>query len=725
MEEAVDESSLKALTPDQIQGTVRTEVENAVDWIESNISIIRQKSEAYYEGLTTLKSEKGRSSVVVSTVRDAIHSILPNIGRIFTQTDTIVEFSSDDETDEQICKEMTLFSNGVFHKYGGYVSLIHGVTDALKSRIGVVRVTLQRNEIKVLPVTRIITLDEASELMEEVQAGEVMITESAVMPQDDPAAMPMQQVTTQRKAFRNKWLLEAVAPEEVIVDANATSLENARLVGIRRNVSLYDAMALGFTYDELSDLTYDEGNMLSTERINRLGYQPSDYSSYGTNDPTARFVLISEIWIRIDTDGDGVTELRHMILGGIDYKILEDTEAKCIPLAVFLTDLQPHVFFPIALAEDLIQDQDALTAITRSIIDNVALTNSPRTEINEQVVNLEDAKNNEIGAIIRVTQMGQINELVTPFIAGQTLPVLEYLHQNSESRSGVTKLSQGIDPNALQATSRIAANAAVLGSDSRIEMMARNVAETGLKSLFEVIIRVAMYELKGTQSIKTATGYKDIHPGNWHDQINININVGLGNGRIEEKQQTLMNIAGTQQQLVQQYGLTNPLCTWENQRNTYKHLLRLSGIKNVGDYFPFVAPEQIQAFDAQLKQAAATAAQQQMPPPPDLVGAAKVKGEVDMRINDAKIQAQMQADMMKMRTEQQQLFAEMQQKHTLEMVALKTELLSKITVTAMATDQKRDAANQKYATDAYKIQMDAETQRKVAAENASNDVQVQ
>jgi hypothetical protein len=732
--QAPKNKQLKPLDPDQYQGLVTRECEQATDWIESNLSNIRQLTEAYYQGRTALSAEQGRSQVIVSTVRDTIHAVLPNIGRVFTQTDIIAEFSSDDEEDEQICKEQTLFANGVFNKYGGYKVLITATTNALKSRVGVARVQLVRTPIGSHSLTKMLDPDEMQELMFDVQSGDAIITEMSPPMQDPETGQPMgQQAVITKTSYRNKWVLSTLAPESFIVDAEATCIEDARLVGIRQDMPIWEAMdLLSLDYDDLVTMTTDDSSALQTERQNRLLFDPTAYADSESQDPTAKRILITEIWLRCDADGDGTIELRHLICGGPTYQILVDEVVPFVPLAVFVTDLQPNVFFPISLAEDLIQDQDALTSITRSILDNVALVNQPRTVINENMVNLEDAKNTEIGAMIRAKAMGQIEELVTPFSAGQTLPVLEYLHQNSEARSGVTKLSQGIDPNALQATSRIAANAAVMGGDARIEMMARNIGETGLKDLFLVILRTAMYELKGKQSVKTPTGYKEINPSMWHDQISVNINVGLGNGRIEEKQITLQAVAGAQQEIIKTLGPANPLCGWENLRNTYKQILRLSGIKNVGDFFPFVDPQAVQQLDQEQK--AAAAQQNQTPPPPDLVGAAKVKAQSDMMINTSKIQAQQQADIQKMQVETRNKFAQMQheqqktiaeliQKHDLEMQNLKAEMSTKLTIAAWEDDQKRDAANQDFAVNSAKVGLDAATKLAVAKENASNQLE--
>ena len=761
------------MSEEDFQRTVTFEAEQAVSWIEANISNPRQKAEAYYEGATSLRHEPGRSAVTVSVVRDAIHGILPSIGRIFSQTDVVGEFSSDEEIDETMCQEITLFTNSIYDKYDGYKALIVATTDALKSRVGVVKVRLERTEIGQHSTSGMLTDDEIEELQDQIQDGEYMITEISgpmeapgtdddlgeiMDPADMVAAsmgtpgaeqpmmaasvgssreLPMvRQVVLTKKSFRNKWFLTCVAPETLIVDAQATCVEDARIIGVRRNMAIYEAMAMGFPYDELEGYSSDDSAMLQEERFNRLRFDPNDYTDNYSNDPTTKRILITEAWIRIDADGDQYAELRHIVTAGPNYDVLLDEVVQHAPLAVFITDLQPHVFFPISVAEDLIQDADALTTVTRSILDNVALVNSPQRAVNETQVNLEDAKNSEIGAIIRVKQMGQIEELTTPFVAGETLTVLQYLHQNSESRSGVTKLSQGIDPNALQATSRIAANAAVTGGDARIEMMARNIAETGVKQLFVAILRTAMYELKGPQSIKTPTGYRHFDPSKWHDQINVSINVGLGNGRIEEKQATLQSVIMAQQQVMQTLGLTNPLCGWENIRNSFKMVLRLSGIKNVGDFFPFVPPAQVKAFDDQQKAQAAQAARSQQPPVPDLKGAAEVKAQADVMINDKKIQAQSQADIQKIEAEAQKTIAQLQQAHTLEiqslraeqqnlMAQLSTKANTDLTIAAWKDDQARDEANQKYAVDAYKVQLDDATKRAVAVENATNDVGAQ
>lgn len=727
-----------------VQSAVRIYCENAVGWIEGNISESRSLGEAYYEGLTRLAPTPGRSKVTVTVARDAVKAVLTSIGRVFTQTDTIAEFASDDEFDQAVCKEMTMYANNVFHKYGGYVALMEAATDALKSRAGIVMVRLAQKEVK-LPKIKLedndYGTDEKTE--DEVQGGEAEFAQEQPQqpPQDQQQPQKPPPKPKEEPLYRNSWTLECVPPETFILDEKATCIENSHMCGIRRPMKISDIIACTkglddeyieqeFSLENLYSLPPgDDSSQLQNETNRRRRFDVLEYDQ-NPSERASKTVLFTEIWIRIDIDGDGEAELRHMILCGPLYEIYYNAPIQCVPVAMFKADLQPHVPFPISMAEDLVQDQDGQTSILRSIIDNVALVNAPRTLINDGITNLDDAKRTEIGSLIRVNgPLDQaMRELTTEFAAGQTLPVLEYMRTVSESRSGVTKLSQGIDPNALQATSRIAANAAVQGGDSRIELICRNLAETGVKALFVAIIRVAMYEMKGNTSLRMPDGqFKQISPGMWHDQVAVNVTVGMGNGKIEEKMQSLGQLLAMQQDMFKTFGPGNPFVTWDNIRNTQKAILRLSGIKTIQDFLPQVPPEVEKDFQNQQQQKQQAQqnqqnAQQQGPQQgPDVVGAAKVKAEADTQTAQAKIQAQQQSDMAKLQAQQQNLMAQLQERHQLEMTDLQAKLQQQMQIAQLESDQRRDEANQRFAVEAYKAQMDVQTQQQVAFQNLQND----
>jgi len=697
----------KALAPipqEAFERIVKNEIQHAIDFVTSSLVNGRVLADKYFQGETRLPHEPGRSGVIVTCVRDGVRSVVPSMARIFTQSDTVAEFNSDDEEDEQICQQMTRFVNSVYDRFGGYEALIQGCTDALKARIGVVKVSMELKTISTHKTNIVVPTDDLSMLEEDENT---QITEVSEPFDDANEGIPQVQAVQTRKNIRKVWHLDVIPPENFIVNASATCVEDARIIGTVDIMRIYDAALMGINPQELIALrgSTDESAMSDYERNERTTYSVNENEpDADEKDPMSDDITIAEVWLRIDADGDGVAELRHIITGGSEYKILLDEPVNFVPLGVFKTDLQPHVFFPISLAEDLMQDQDAQTALLRSILDNAALTNNPQRAFNTAMVNAEDMKNSEIGALIRTNGPGQIEELTTPFVAGQTLPVLQYLEEVSEKRSGISKMSQGLDPDALQSTTKIAANAAVMGADARMEMMARNAGETGIKSMFLAIARIAMTDLRGPQSLKTMTGYEEVLPDVWHDQVGVSVNVGLGNGRIDSKMMALTQVAAVQQQAVMTLGLANPIAGWQQFRNTQKQLLRLAGEKNILPYFPNVPTEVLQQLDQQQQQAAAA---QQQPQAPDVVGAAKAKGEVDLKIKTAELQQEGQIKT-----------AELQQKGQIEGQQLQTKLESEMIKTVMDDDRARDKQAGDYAVNAQKVQLDDATKRQVAIEQA-------
>jgi hypothetical protein len=687
-----------------MQGIVRHGIDQAIDFIDSEISTIRQTAEAYYRGGTQLKHEPGRSGVVVTKVRDTIQGIIPSVARVFTQSDKTVEFNSDDEEDERITIEETQFCQNIYDRHGGYAALIGATIDSMKARVGFVTVDLiKSHDVSAGQEQRLVAED-----IERLDKDPRSIITNIQETDETIDGLPVFKAMTGRIIPRNKWNLKVRAPESFIIERNATSLDDARLFGFREIKRRYEAVEMGISKEDAMSVggQTDSGTMLA-ERDVRLGFSSQVGDDEDAADPMSVEILVCEIFMRIDSDGDGIAEFWKFITIGDNHKIIQANQVNYHNVACFKSNLEPNTFFPKSMAEDLIQDQDAMTGLTRSILDNTALVNSPRTVINENQVNLEDAKNSEIGSMIRAKQMGQIEELVTPFVAGQTLPVLQYLEKVSESRSGLTKWAQGIDPDALQSTTKQASMASIQAGDARVEMIARNIAETGVAEMFFAILRTAIYELDTPQSIKINESYEEVDPRLWHDELTVSCNVGLGNGNIEGKSMVLDKIAQMQQMLITQFGLTNPISGYTQMRNTIKHQLYLSGIRNINEYFPMVPPEVLQHIDQQMQQQKQNQSGDQ---------AAMAQVQAWAQVEREKAQMKMQADQQKLQQEFMLEMKKMQQEARNEMAKLITQLRTDTEKTRLEDDRTRDKNAQDYAVSAYKVQLDDQTKKEVAIE---------
>jgi hypothetical protein len=413
-----------------------------------------------------------------------------------------------------------------------------------------------------------------------------------------------------------------------------------------------------------------------------------------------RLVLVTEAYLRIDAEGDGIPTLHKFLCGGTDYEVLEMEPWDKAPFADFHVDPEPHAFYGRSLAELVINDQDTTTSVLRGILDNVALVNTPRLEVNEDLVEMDDVLNNEIGAIIRSEQIGSINPLTVPFVAGSTLPALQYLDMLVEEKTGISKMSMGLNPDMLQNTSATAAALTAQAGAGQVEVMARNLAE-GTKRLFQLMLHVAVKNSPDEQMMRLNGQFVPVDPAIWDSSMDMEINVGLGTGQEDAKAAALMQTFQTQQQIWQTYGPQNGLVSMTQMRNTLADTLALSGFNNADRYYAPMNPETEQQIMAQMAEQAAQAAQGQQGDPmaQALIEAEQIKAQAKMQGDQMKMQGKMQGDQIKMQADMQVKAAQMQSKQGQELA----ELQLKYRELQASDDLERDQMNQDLLVEAARI----------------------
>ena len=210
---------------------------------------------------------------------------------------------------------------------------------------------------------------------------------------------------------------------------------------------------------------------------------------------------------------------------------------------------------------DITRDlQEIKSEVMRNTLDSLAQSIHPRTVIVEGQVNIDDALNNETGAIIRARAPNMVQALTTPFVGQAAFPVLEYLDEIKESRTGMSKAAMGLNADALQSSTRAAVAATISASQGRIELTARLMAE-GMKELFKTILFLVTTHQDKPRMVRLRNEWVQIDPRVWDANMDVTVNIGLGNGDLGEKIQALTMIAGKQEQIMQQFGLANPVVT--------------------------------------------------------------------------------------------------------------------------------------------------------------------
>ena len=697
---------MSKMSQDEIQGAIKEAIESAIDYVDGDIAGQRERAQKYFDGRVDLDHEEGRSKVVSTKVRDVVRGAKPSLMRIFLSNDKFVEFTPKGEEDVANAEQATTYAHWVFNKVGGYNILNNAIHDALLKKVGVVKVWWNTETIAKSYSYENLSDEEVEALISDDEVEVVEHLQEVEMEMDEMGMEVMRNVHSMmisHKSEEGSLVVEGIPPEEFFIDGNAKSIEDAYIVCHRTEKRVGDLVAMGYEIDVIEELAGGGGDSLAgdEEKVLRFGETLRD-SDDTVNDPSMKTVVVTEAYLRIDTEGDGIPTLHKFLCGGTNYEVLDMEPWDKVPFAAFQVDPEPHAFYGRSLAELVMHDQDTTTSVLRGILDNVALTNSPRLEVNLDMVELDDVMNNEIGAIIRSEQIGSVNPLAVPFVAGSTLPALQYLDMLVEEKTGISKMSMGVNADMLQNTSATAAALTAQAGAGQVEVMARNLAE-GMKELFKLILQVSIKNSPEEQMMRLNGEFVAVDPRLWSADMDLDINVGLGTGQEDVKAAALMQTFQTQQQIWQTYGPQNGLVSMTQMRNTLSDMMALSGIRNVDRYYAAMTPEKEQQLIAaqaqQAQQEAAMAQQQGDPMAQALIQAEQIKAQARMQGDQMKMQGKMQGDQIKMQSDMQVKAAEMQSAQGKELA----ELQLKYRELQAGDDLNRDKMNQELLIEAAKI----------------------
>ena len=635
---------LEKLGKTEIEGIVSKAIMDAVDFIEGEISPQRVKAQRYFDGEVDIGFEEGRSQVVATKCREVVRGIKPSIQRIFLTNDKFVEFQPRNAEDVPLAEQMTSYIGYKFQQQDGYRILNDVLQDAMVKKAGIALAYFDESEEQEIHTFSGLT-DDAMQLLVEQDDVEVLEhTETMSISVDEMGMemeMPMHDVKIARMITKGDIKVESVPPEDFFVDRNARSIDDFYVIGHTTEMRIADLLAMGFDLEELHDVDGGRYSAMDDEaEFERRGYAVDEDDDENTS-AASKKVSVTTAYMELDIDGTGKPRLYQFLCAGAGYKLLNFYEADIAPYAIFEVDPEPHAFFGTSLVDLVMHDQDAATSMLRGVLDNVALTNNPALQIVDGQANIDDLLNNEIGRIVRVKQMGAVGEMAVPFTAGQTLPALQYFDQLVDNKTGVSKMAQGLDPDVLKSATATSVAASIEGQAGQAEVIARNIAEGGMRRLFRIILDLAIKNVDGEEIARLNNQFVPVMPSAFDPEMDLIVNVGIGTGREQERAAALMQAFTIQQQIYQTYGPMNGVVTLTQLRNTMADMLALGGIRNSERYFLPITPEIEQQMLMQQQQAAA-----QQPPMPD-------PNAAFMQAEQMKTQTRAQVDMAKAQMDQQ------------------------------------------------------------------------
>lgn len=592
---------MKKMDDETLLGIIETE-ETALD--DTELDAERDRALDYYYarpvGNLAPPAVPDRSTYVSRDVSDTIDWIMPALMKTFLAGDEIVTFSPRGPEDMEAAEQETDYINHIVaDKNPIYEIFSTWFDDALIQKNGYTYSYWKtEQDIDEEKYTGLM-LDQVTMIS---QDPDVKITEASsgqVIGEDEFGPITTYDITLTRTNTKGRVCIENIPPELARVSwrHRGVRLQDAPFCGFDAYMSVSELREMGHDVDDdISDTVTNDSDETSLIYRDRFSLQ-RNRQQMETEDPASRVLRVRYRWMRVDYDGDGIAELRYLMLVGQEILVNEKTDV--VPMACITPRIVAHNHIGRSVEEVVSDLQELKTQFMRGLIDNTYLANNGRYAVDVNRVNLDDMMISRPGGVVRTQgdPGGAIIPLQHHMLGQPAMAAVEMLDGIRETRTGVTKYNMGQDAGNLNDTAtgiKIISNAA----NQRIEWIARTFAETGVKELFQIVHALTRKNQDQPAVVRLRNKWVTVDPRDWKKRNDLSISVGLGSVTRETQSAGIMQIANFQKEAFQA-GIITP----ENIYNTGVEFVKGLGFKDSDKFVthPSKMPEKPQAPDPKME----------------------------------------------------------------------------------------------------------------------------
>lgn len=672
----MDEGTLKAILAAQITGSVGNQ--------GSAIVQRRLKAERYYNGELFGNEESGRSRVVSRDVAEVVDSLMPSLMKVFFSGEEIGEFDprisygmdpNEIERRQQCAEQATDYCNWVWRSLNcAYEECYAWFKDALKFKNGVIKVwwdetphiTTERYQgLSDLELEAIVQ-DKSLKIGDQVDYPDPDVppptlgSDGQPEPMLDQSGEPLPEpmlhdVVVKRTNIEGSVRVSCVALDEFLINHRAVKLEKCPFTAHRYQQTISE---LTERFPEkkaiIETLATDEGEW-NQERIERFRKEDEiPWRDASNLDPTMRLAWVCESWIRVDFDGDGIAEMRFIISAGTGEGadvILQNDEADDNQFADLTPDIESHVFWGRSAADQTEDIQLIKSTLLRGVLDTIYNANSPQMAVDDTKVNLDDLLTRRVAGIVRVK--GNPSAAMAPVptlpVAAEALQGLAVMDSMREQRTGIRRFSAGPGADAIDNAYTQTATGANMVHDSsqeRIELIARNFAERGVKRVMRLILKLEAKHRKQPRLVKLRDTWVPIDPREWDTEMDMTVTVGLGTGNRQRQMQGIMALMNVDKEIIGlQQGMNGPLLY---PQHIYAKLKKACEYLDLRSVTPYYADPTAQS------------PQGQQPPQPGMQHPEQQRAQADAQAKLQMVQVESQARMAEVQAKERGRMAEIQ-----------------------------------------------------------------
>jgi hypothetical protein len=533
----------------------------------------RERNHRYYT-LQPLGNEiDGRSQYISPDVLDSVEAKKAFFSETFFSGRKVVRFTPMGEGDNSEAQKRTAYVNMQLTRNDAFCMFRDGWHDAfVAKRMTVVAIWKDATETVTLQING---ADQQQLQYIVQQQGDVVNADTSQLQPDPQQPQQPQQPGGQPQqppapTFSGPLVLEIdvgfvelklIQPERVFRDPNATYVHDSQYFTFEEDLSRGELIRQGVNAEQAEKLTVDY-RFRSEEEDNarkshdrswtrRQQHKRTDEQELITTYQTWTWLDMSEYDVMMGngTDrsakahggtGDGEIDPDQIGLYKIRWahgEILMDQDGEMLVEKVTEIPAFEWTEFKISHAEHGLSDADVvahsqrtLSTLKRLIIDNQQMRNTTRYEaVQGAIKNPRELIDNSIGGVIWSRAIGSVAALPTPELSPLAGQVIEMLDQDKEERSGVSRLSKGMNNDALRYQ-----NAADMvermtnASQMRVMRAARDFAESFLVPLSKYIYRVGVRNDKRAHTKEIAGRFQTITPSSWPDlDVTMEVSVAL------------------------------------------------------------------------------------------------------------------------------------------------------------------------------------------------------
>lgn len=575
--------------------------------------------------------QEGFSQVVATDVRDIVEADMTSLIRVFLGSGEIMVFQPYDDTPEAIeeAKEKTKAINHIVQKRKDSYKINHDfIKDAEIQKMGVLHYYMDEWQDTKEKKYKDVDATELTIIIDDLEAGDKV--EKVDVASKEELGGGRFNVSLRITENKKDVKISNIATENFLITRNATSVDESYMVGHVSYPTRSELVVGGMNEDEVakfptssqsSGADFSQNNNTSSSgtaqseamtaiRFRDQGGNITDIDAFSEwANETVRMITMFAL---VDYDNDGISERRWIEkIGG---KITKNIPYNHVPYAVGSAILEPHKAIGNGRASLVMEDQSVNTALDRALLDNTYESARPRHLVGDGV-NLDDFLNHRDQGVVRMKQNSSLAPkdaaipLNTTYIGNEILQVAQYRDQQQATRAGTVLDSQGLEADQLHQETATRFDGIERAREAKIELVARNIAETGYRKLYEGLVWTLTNYQDEEMRFPLDGGVCCVNPDAWgNDELAVS-QVGLGAGAGDKIVQQMTGLYTLQNQLKME---GSQMVDESKIYNTINRMVEGLGLS--GTHLYFNNPEQpqdlIQAQNEQLQQALMMAQQQ-------------------------------------------------------------------------------------------------------------------